>query len=474
MKVYLRKIISLGFVVLLAAVYPALSEIKAQTPGRHPVIVGDFIQFPPFLAMSEDELDKHFLYLNEAGIKLLVLYCAVMQNPDGTYSVAYFPSETARANKGPGYAEHPQTMEKILKQCQKYGIQVFLTPMTNHEFWRTHGIRHPAEYKKFINDSSVIARELYDLYHEEYGDLFYGWYFCPEFSNYFSMYHGSPYLYDQAAECLTLFFGEMTKIKPLKCMMSPYFVSRDPYSNAGETAESWARILSAAEFETEMIFCPQDSVGAGLLKITEFVEYFKLLKDEIDKIPNVSLWSNPECFKQENWTSAPITRYAYQLQAVAGYVEGYISFAYSHYYAPSFGSIDEKRKYHDAYLHYKETGEITFFGDVEKPIVILSTSVSNQVVVLTAEVSKCRNAVSHVEFYRGDELIGKEQVNWLDYSKETAIVKFNTPETTEGGTQSYSAMAYDFLLNPSEKTTVGLSPESNMQRRDGHGVTALP
>ena len=449
-----RTTITLGVVVFLAALCPAWSPLHAQTPGKHPVILGDFIQFPPFLAMSEEQRDKHFFYLNEAGIKLLVLDCCAAQNLDGTYSIAYFPSETARAAKGPGYVEHPQMMEKILKACQKYGIQVFVTPLANREFWRTHGILHPAEYKKFAKDSAVIAREFHDLYHEEYGDLFYGWYFCPEFSNYFRISNDAPHLYDQASECLTLFFGEMTKIKPIKCMMSPYFVSREPYSNARETADGWARILSAANFETEMIFCPQDSVGAGHLKITEFVEYFKLLKEEIDKIPKVSLWSNPECFKQENWTSAPITRYAYQLQAVAGYVEGYISFAYSHYYAPTLGNIEEKRKYHEAYLHYKETGEVAFFSEAELPVVLLTVSVSNQVVVLTADVAKCKNAASYVEFYRDDELIGTEHVNWRDYSKETAMVIFTADEPSETDTHSFSAIAYDFLLNPSEKATV--------------------
>ena len=452
MKMYCRKILSLLFVALMAALCPAAGE--TQTPGGHPTIIGDFIQYGPFINMSEEQLDRHFACLHEAGIELLVLYLAVMQNLDGTYSAAFFPSETARANKGPGYAEHPQIIERILKQCQKYGIKVFLTPMANRGFWRTHGIRHPVEYKKFIQDSAKIARELHDLYHEEYGDLFYGWYFEPEFSNYFKMYNDSPHLYGQTAECLTLYFGEMTKIKPLKCMMSPYFVSRDPYSNARETADGWAKILSAAKFETEMIFCPQDSVGAGHLKITEFVEYFRLMKDEIDKIPNVSLWSNPECFKQENWTSTPITKYAYQLQAVAGYVEGYISFAYSHYYAPSFGNVEEKQKYHDAYLHYRKTGEITYFGEAEKPTVTLAASVENNGVVLTAKVTKCKNGTSHVNFYRDDELIGTEHVNPLDYSKETAFVKFHVPEATELGSHSYSAIAYDFLLNPSEKATI--------------------
>ena len=451
---YHWKITSLLFVALMAAFCLAVCESKAQAQGGHPTIIGDFIQYHPFLNMSEEQLDKHFSYLHEAGIGLLVLDCGVAQNLDGTYGLAYFPSETARANKGSSYTEHPQMIEKILKPCQKYGIKVFLTPLANRDFWRVHGILRPVEYKKFVHDSAKIARELYDLYHEEYGDLFYGWYFCPEFSNYFDISKNAPHLYDQAAECLTLFFGEMTKIKPLKCMMSPYFVSREPYSNARETADGWAKILSAAKFETEMIFCPQDSVGAGHLKITEFVEYFRLMKEEIDKIPNVSLWSNPECFKQENWTSAPITKYAYQLQAVAGYVEGYISFAYSHYYAPSFGNVEEKQKYHDAYLHYRKTGEITYFGEAEKPTVTLAASVENNGVTLTAKVTKCKNGVSHVNFYRENELIGTEHVNWLDYSKETAFVKFHVPEATELGSHSYSAIAYDYLLNPSEKAMV--------------------
>ena len=47
-----------------------------------------------------------------------------------------------------------------------------------------------------------MAREIYDLYSEDYGDVMYGWYFVPEFANYFEVYNDE--LYSRAADMLNI------------------------------------------------------------------------------------------------------------------------------------------------------------------------------------------------------------------------------------------------------------------------------
>jgi len=243
-------------------------------------------------------------------------------------------------------------------------------------------------------------------------------------------------------------------------MFSPFFHKGDTDPKA--VAAWWDSIFTKVNFRKGDIFCPQDSVGAGGATIDTFANFFKELKPVVDQYPNLSLWSNPENFKQSNWSSAPITRYVYQIQAVSDYVEGYISFAYSHYYAPTLGATAEKQKLHDSYLKYRKTGQIDFFNNVERPEVRnIMFSTSNNSVWINVEVANSKNTVSHVDIYRGDTRIGTVDVAPAGYSKETITVKYEDKGITAAGTYTYKAVAYDFLLNASPEKSVSYQHVTN-------------
>lgn len=432
-------------------------ESKAEIIKDYPHIIGSFIQYGPFLNYTDDQLNKHFDYLQEAGIKLLVLFVSAYQNTDGSYNTVYYPSKLAEENKSSTYdASHTEITERMLDQCKSHGMKAYISPNYSEEGWSKCNVSDANWYKKFSEDSVKIATEMYALYKEKYGDTFYGWYFVPEFTNYFLNFTDDHF--NRAAEMLDIYIDGINKLDPsMPFLMSPYFVDYAPYSNAKDTAAACDKIFAKVHFRKGDIFCPQDCVGSGLLNAQTFVEYYKELKTAIDKYPNLSLWGNPESFKQANWSTAPITRFVYQLETAAPYVDGFISFAYSHYYAPD---IRGTSTFHDDYVKYYESSKVDYYSDTEEitPISFNST-LETTGVGLSASFKNCKYGISYVEFYRDSKLVATAHTEIDDYNKETITYTATDKSVTSNQKYTYTVVAYDFLLRKSktQETTVDVS-----------------
>ncbi len=430
-------------------------ESMTEEVKDYPVISGSFIQYGPFLNYSEEKLERHFDYLKEAGIKYLVLYTSAFQNADGTYGTVYYPSKLAEANKGSNYdASHTDITEQMLEQCKSHGIKAFLSPNYSDDGWVNHNFNDADWYRRFSQDSVAVAKELYSLYKGKFGDTLYGWYFVPEFTNYFAGFTEEHL--NRAAEMLNIYIDGINELDPsMPFLMSPYFVDYSPYANAKETAEMFDKLFSKVHFRKGDIFCPQDCVGSGFLNAQTFMEYYKELKAVIAKHPNLSLWGNPESFKQANWSTAPITRFVYQLQSAAPYVDGFISFAYSHYYAPDICGSDT---FHEDYVNYYKTGKVTYYSDNEKiePLSFEAVNGSSGV-NLTASFNNCKYGISYVEFYRDSELVATSHTEMKNYADKTLTFTATDKNATSGQEYTYSVVAYDFILHKSEKQEKKLS-----------------
>jgi len=439
------------------------SEESMEEPVKdYPVISGSFIQYEPFLNYTDKQLTKHFDYLQEAGIKYLVLYTSAFQNKDGAFTTVYYPSKLAEAKKSDEYDDsHADITERMLAQCQSHGIKAFLSPNYSPDGWAnsynilytdTIGIPDADWHRRFSNDSVAIAEELYSLYKEKYGDAFYGWYFVPEFTNYCE---GVTDVHiDKMAEMLNIYIDGINALDPsMPFLMSPYFV--ESYATPQETAAFFDKLFTKVHFRKGDIFCPQDCVGSGFLNAQTFMNYYKELKTVIDKYPNLSLWGNPESFKQANWSAAPVTRFVYQLQAAAPYVEGFISFAYSHYYAPD---IRGTAVFHNDYVNYYKTGQVRYFSDSER-IEPISFEVLNSAtgVSLKASFQNCKYGVSYVEFYRDSELVATAHTDMKNYGDQTLTFTATDRGAASGQEYTYSVIAYDFILNKSEKQEAKLA-----------------
>lgn len=437
---------SAGIAVITVSVsgVSAKLTITVKTKEKaYPDIKGSFIQYGPFLNYSDAQLEKHFDYLKEAGIEYLVLFTSAYQNKDGSFSTVYYPSELAKKNKGSNYNDSNKNItERMLKECQKHGIKAYISPNYSDDGWGSYGISDSNWYKKFANDSVAIAREMYDLYKDKYSDVLYGWYFVPEFANNFSGYNQT--LYNNASDMLNIYIDGINKINPsMPFLISPYFVDRAPYSNAVDTAKAWDTIFSKVRFRKGDIFCPQDCVGSGLASTETFVNYYSEFKKVVDKYDNLSFWGNPESFKQSNWTSAPITRFVYQLEKAEPYVEGFISFAYSHYYAPD---VKGTPIFHNAYKKYYETGDAGYYSaNLVASSQNLSATPTTTGVKLSASFKNCKYGISYAEIYRGNELLGVAHTPELKYADSVLTFDFSDNAIISSGSYKYTFKVFDFL-----------------------------
>ncbi|HBL85004.1 MAG: hypothetical protein A2Y17_07225 [Clostridiales bacterium GWF2_38_85] len=424
-----------------------------EKPRAYPTINGSFIQYGPFLNYTDAQLEKHFDYLEEAGIEYLVLFTSASQNKDGSFGTVYYPSELAKKNKGSNYNDTYKNMtERMLKECQKHSIKAYISPNYSDEGWSSNGISDSSWYKSFSQSSVSIATEIYNLYKDKYSDTFYGWYFVPEFSNYFI----NSFPYDRASDILNIYIDGLNALdSSMPFLMSPYFADFSPYSNAVDTAKAWDKIFAKVHFRKGDIFCPQDCVGSGLASPQIFINYYSEFKKVIDKYDNLAFWGNPESFKQANWTSAPITRFVYQLEKAEPYVEGFISFAYSHYYAPDVTKIDI---FHNAYKKYYETGVIDYYSTNTKATPLSLTAEQTATgVTLTAQFSNCKYGISYIEIYRGSTLIGTVHTPEENYADAKLTFVFSDKGLTATGSYKYTIKAVDFIKQNTGETSKTVS-----------------
>ncbi len=424
-----------------------LDESSGETSGGEvvrdwPYINGSFIQYGAFFNYNDAQLTAHFDYLEEAGIEYLVLFTSAQLTDDAKFSTLYYPSEYAADRKAAGCdTSHTDITEKMLDQCRSHGMKAYITPINMDGWGVKWGLTNKSMIDGFVADTLAVSREMYDLYKAEYGETFYGWYFAPEFNNYFSFWTNSHYT--SASDALNAILEGYTALDPdMPFLMSPYFCDFAPYSNAVDTAAAWDKIFSGINFRKGDIFCPQDCVGSGLANINDFTDYYAEFKKVVDKHENLAFWGNPEDFVQANWSSAPITRYVLQLEKASQYVEGFISFAYSHYYAPD---ICGTARFHDDYVNYYNTGVVEYYGENLAPVpVSLTCAVGSTGIKLEAVFDNCKYGIARVEFYRGDELattIFPAKDAYGEATKTFSATDNSVPENIE---YTYTAKAYAF------------------------------
>ena len=339
----------LGVFLAAAAVLSSFfgSLFKQPPPeAARPVVTGTFMQGWAFKSFDAGAIGRHFDYLLEAGIDTVILQTTA-STPYGRFEYAYYPSALAAQNPADSYdASGEALVENCLANAEQRGMKVFLGLNCSDEWW-SEFVKGKPWYTMQANLGNGIAEELYGLYKEKYPNAFYGWYFVWEFSNSLFPYE------TRCADMLNINLDYLTELDPsMPLMLSPFL-------NAGispvQTRASWSAVFAMTRLREGDIFCCQDSVGAGFIKLEQLDRYYSAVKDAVDTKPGLRFWANNENFTQADWSSAPLSRFVTQMKIASKYVENHVTFAYSHYYSPDMG----KQAYHDAYKQYVLTGEIT-------------------------------------------------------------------------------------------------------------------
>ncbi len=319
-----------------------VSDVEIERTWPH--VTGTFVQPGAFMSYQVKNWVTHFNNLKEVGIDTFIIQWTA-ETPYGKFSSIYYPSEVAKANKASSLFDGSTFLPRVLEAAKQTGMKVFVGLNLSDEWWTFACSKD--DWNKYESDLGVqMAKEIYDLYKKDYPDELYGWYFAYE------MFNGMQGQEKKAGEFLNMYLEPLTELDPsMPVMLSPFVTQWG--CDAKKAGEEWTKVFEVANFREGDIFCCQDAVGAGHITIDMLDGYFSELKKAVDTEPGLHFWANSEDFTTD-YQSADLNRFVRQMNIAEPYVEGYVTFAYSHYYAKDYNG---KGGYHEAYKHYYNTGD---------------------------------------------------------------------------------------------------------------------
>ena len=309
-----------------------------------PCVCGTFVQPGAFTSYDVEKWKRHFDYLKEVGIDIFIIQWTA-ETPDGKFKEVFYPSEYASAHAAGTLKSCPDFLPGVLEAAQDRGIKVFVGLNLSDEWWSYACTR--VNWNKAVSLCGVeMAKEIYALYKEKYPDALYGWYFAYE------MFNGMQGYETRAGEFLNMYLEPLTELDPsMPMMLSPFVQSAG--GSAAKAEQEWKKVFETANFREGDIFCCQDAVGAGHINISQLDSYFAALRRAVDTEPGLRFWANSEDFTRD-YDSAYVSRFIKQMEIASPYVENFVTFAYSHYYAKDYNG---KGGFHRAYKHYYDTGD---------------------------------------------------------------------------------------------------------------------
>ena len=302
-----------------------------------PRVTGTFLQPWAFTEYTADDWGRHMDLLLEAGIDTVILQWTA-DTPYGTVSEIFYPSDTECL------AACEELLPRMLGAASERGMKVFVGLNMSDEWWQFACSDEEWNRTQAALGLS-IAEEICGLYKAAYPDALYGWYIPWE------MFNGMYGQEAMAASFLNLYLDGLNELSPdMPVMISPFL--RSAGGTPDEAQAEWTKVFAAANFRPGDIFCVQDAVGAGHITIDELDAYYAAMKNAADTEEGLLFWANTECFRtvSENvLRAAPVDRFIRQMEIAEPYVSGYVTFAYSHYYAPDVAGTEA---YHNTYLDY--------------------------------------------------------------------------------------------------------------------------
>ncbi|MDD2431903.1 MAG: DUF4434 domain-containing protein [Firmicutes bacterium] len=309
----------------------------------YPTADGSFIQTWLVKNWDINKWIRELKVLKEADMNYLILAPSVVDERN-SLSKAIYPSKLRWIEK----SEY-DTIEACLSACESLDLKVFLGLNEDRHWWQMK----EEDNDWFLGEmqrGNEIASEIYSRYKNRYPKTFFGWYFVWEFSSLHLKTSSYQIAFAQAFSLQLDFLSELDPTMPL--MFCPYMV--DTEKTPDEMYETWSTFFDHARLRPGDIFCPQDAVGAGWLKLDNFVEYFAACKKAANKVPGLLFWSDAETFCQETWTSTTMDRFLSQLKLSSNLVDNYVTFSYCHYFSPYI----VPKGYHKAYLEYVRLGKL--------------------------------------------------------------------------------------------------------------------
>ncbi len=425
-----------------------------ETPEGYPTVCGSFMQPGTFANYSLERMTQHLKYMREVGIDIIILQWA-FATEGSKVTAEYFPSSFKSEDVASDMNKSgSRLVETLLEAAKSLDMKVYIG-LNNDDDWWSKGVNDKAWLERQAYLGLEGAKQLYSAYKEKYPETFYGWYFVHE---YYNMRANSTQL-ENAAYLLSAFRDGLYDIDPdMPMMLSPFVSSGN--SNAKEAGEMWTKIFAKVEFREGDIFCCQDSVGAGHIRIDQLDAYYSELKKAVDTEEGLHFWANNEDFEQSNWSTAPLNRFVEQMNIASKYVEAHVTFAYSHYQNPDVG----KGIYHNAYKYYFENGTLPETA-IPAPVVTSSADGNGSSVEITGTVNNESMTACRVYIEKKGTVIASIDISTQSAKEEISFGYTDTAFDSEGVVE-YSVYVEDVYGNNSPVSTVS----QNVVSRNGRNI----
>ncbi|MBQ4101404.1 MAG: DUF4434 domain-containing protein, partial [Oscillospiraceae bacterium] len=355
-----KRLISLFLALFLLFSVGSFSVAATENQFKKTPITGNFIQ--PFLYMgySDKQMDQEFAKMAEYGMDTLILggELAFRDNPNDEWDLGY-PSKLPEFNQATSRNDY---VSKLFKYCKKYGIKLYLGVGYDGDWWN-RDLSKDADAKWLIDVCNISAKmvgEIYDLYAEEYGDAFGGYYWVYEIWNHNSWNNAvtrKKYAENLAAG-FNIVLDAIKETDPSKPLIFSPFATRVGFATKENLTAFYTEFFKLVDFRSIDAMAPMDNIGGGGMQLPYLDEWTKAYSDAF-KASGTKLqhWSNCESFVQPNdtyksWTTCTMDRFVQQVEITSKYCSKIISFAYSHYMSP----VNCLAGFDKAYLEYLRTG----------------------------------------------------------------------------------------------------------------------
>jgi hypothetical protein len=419
---------------------------------------GTFMQWWLMKEWDDNAWREEFKALTELGMEYIVLtptaFLTRLNNTYHTYTV--YPTEiegfmTITDHKGDTY---PDVVDICLRNASEYGIKVFLGLNFGDDWWSNRG--KETWMIDRVTEGNLVASELWEKYRDKYPDSFYGWYWAWEVDNfYFRTFldlSKSKFALTRAIKLQLDYLEEKNMRLPF--MTAPFMDAR--LGTPKGFARLWEYVLNNAGFTEGDVLCLQDSVCAGGVKEEDMAKWFAAMKAAVDTIPGMRLWADMETFDIHDWTAIGLDVLIRRMEAIAGIVDGYMTFSYTHYYSPNVTADG----FHRSLVDYTKNGVLEKVSPA--PPVNFSAEFDGQNVRLRWDSGDDNMGVFGYYLYRDGKLVTvlKEGTRGSASASRDLEKEYIDFDIADGQEYAYELSCFDFAGNVSDKVQVVLRTET--------------
>ncbi len=427
--------------VLSMLIIPSISIAQANRAAMDgSFITGDLCGF-----WTDARWQQEFTAMKEAGMHYLIIQ-AVADSYPGKVTHTLYPSsipntEIAKDRNGKKY---PDIVDACLRNAELAGIKVFIGIDMSNYWWKVYGNDSTWLYSQMDLDNN-ICDELWKNYKSKYPGAFYGWYWSYEVDN---VNWATPAQQQVLTHAMNIQLDHLNAAnEKLPFMWCPFMNSRLGTPQSYE--KMWENVLAGLHTSNGDIFCPQDCVGAGGLKMNQVVSWFSALRQAVNTKPGLVMWSDIETFDLSDNTTATMDRVISQLKIEQPYVDNYVSWEYCYYDSPN--NIDPG--FQKTYVGYLKTGSL----DKIPPSIPKNFTAVLQPdgdIQLNWNAATDNIGVCGYYVYRNGIMICKKQVPTEEKHKNIgfSLTSLKDIYLHSNTNYSYQVKAYDFANNVSAPT----------------------